>query len=408
MKILQLCLRVPVPPHDGATIAIYNLASSLNHAGAEVKMLSFNTKKHFIPETTIPLSEKEKFKHESVFVDASVKPIPALLNVFKKEESYNIVRFDVKEFHEKLKSILQKEEFDIVQFEGLFLSPYIDTVKKYSSAKTILRAHNVEWLIWKRLAGSSTNFFKKAYLQFLTKRLRKYEKSVINKFDAIVALTSEDEKLLQQEGCHVPIFIAPIGLETQKFPDVKPVLAAPHLHLFHLGSMDWLPNIEGVNWFLDKVWKLLQSKTKSVSLHLAGKNMASHYFSLTDYNLKIVGEIKDAKAFMADKEMMVVPLLSGGGMRVKIIEGLAAGKVIISTSIGAEGIAYEKGKNILIADTPEQFCSTILSCIDQPEILNSIANEAQKLARDKYDNKAIGKHVYSFYEKLIVQKKPSP
>lgn len=401
MKILQLCLRVPIPPHDGATIAIYNLATSLNEAGADVKMLSFNTKKHFIDEGSIPELEKEKYTLETVYVDASIKPIPALLNIFKKNESYNIVRFDVKEFHDRLKEIIQKEKFDIVQFEGVFLSPYISTVRKHSDAKIILRAHNVEWMIWKRLADSSPNILKKKYLQFLTKRLRAYEKSVINKFDAIVALTPEDEKLLHQEGCIVPILIAPIGLDTKKNQDVNAIDNASHLNLFHLGSMDWLPNIEGVNWFLEKVWSLLLSKTKNVTLHLAGKNMARDYFSLADQNLRVAGEIKDAKAFMADKEIMIVPLLSGGGMRVKIVEGLTTGKVIISTSVGAEGIAYEKNKNIIIADTPEEFCNAIISCLNQPEKLSNMAKEAQKLARLNYDNEAIGKSVYAFYEKLI-------
>lgn len=400
MKILQLCLRVPLPPYDGATIAMYNLAESLTLSGAEVKMLSFNTKKHFTDISTIDAELLEKYKLETVYLDASVKISGAIKNLFRKNESYNIVRFDSDFFHHKLKSILQAESFDIIQFEGLFLSPYLQTARKYSKAKMILRAHNVEWLIWKRLAGASAHPIKKKYLSFLASRLRQYEKNMVNQFDAIVALTPEDKKLLIDEGCTIPVEIAPVGLNTLRFDDVKPLEQAQHISVFHLGSMDWLPNIEAVNWFLKKVWPLIIAKTDCIQLYLAGKNMADDFFRIQMKNVFVEGEIKDAKKFMSDKTVMIVPLLSGGGMRVKIVEGLAAGKVIVSTSIGAEGIACTHGENILIANTAEEFANTILSCLNNHLLLNKISVNAQLLARNIYDNSQIGKHVAAFYNTL--------
>lgn len=400
MKILQLCLRVPLPPYDGATIAMYNLAESLTLNGAEVKMLSFNTKKHFTDVSTIDASLLEKYKLETVYLDASVKISGAIKNLFRKNESYNIIRFDSAAFHQKLKEILQSQSFDIIQFEGLFLSPYLETARKYSKAKMILRAHNVEWLIWKRLADASAHPIKKKYLSFLASRLRQYEKNMVNKFDAIVALTPEDKKLLHDEGCTIPVEIAPVGLNTQRFDDVKPLDQAQHISVFHLGSMDWLPNIEAVNWFLKKMWPIIIAKTDCIQLHLAGKNMAEEYFRIQMKNVFVEGEIKDAKKFMSDKTIMIVPLLSGGGMRVKIVEGLAAGKVIVSTSIGAEGIACTHGENILIANTAEEFANTILSCLNNTALLNKISANAQLLARNVYDNSQIGKHVAAFYNTL--------
>ncbi len=400
MKILQLCLRVPLPPYDGATIAMYNLAESLTLNGAEVKMLSFNTKKHFTEVSTIHAALLEKYKLETVYLDASVKISGAIKNLFRKNESYNIIRFDSPEFHHRLKEILQSQSFDIIQFEGLFLSPYLQTARKYCKAKMILRTHNVEWLIWKRLADASAHPIKKKYLSFLASRLRQYEKNMVNKFDAIVALTPEDKKLLHDEGCTIPVGIAPVGLNTHRFDDVTPLDQAQHISVFHLGSMDWLPNIEAVNWFLKKVWPIIIAKTDCIQLHLAGKNMADEYFRIQLKNVFVEGEIKDAKKFMNDKTVMIVPLLSGGGMRVKIVEGLAAGKVIVSTSIGAEGIACTHGENILIANTAEEFANTILSCLNNPALLNKISANAQLLARNVYDNSQIGKHVAAFYDTL--------
>ncbi len=399
LKILQLCLRIPLPPYDGATIAMYNLAESLTASGAEVKMLSFNTKKHFMDINSIDAALLEKYKLETVFLDASVNAWDAFANLFKPNESYNIVRFDSEAFHQKLKELLQSETFDFILFEGLFLSPYLQTVRTFSKAKCILRAHNVEWLIWKRLAKATKNPLKKAYLYFLSDRLKRYENKVINNFDAIIAISEIDKNLFLRDGCNIPIEVAPTGMNTAKYKNIEQ-MDADSLSLFHLGSMDWLPNIEAVDWLLKDIWPLIQQKSTKVHLFLAGKNMNPKYFSIKSKNLIVAGEIKDALKFMENKQIMVVPLLSGGGIRIKILEGLAAGKVIVSTSTGAEGINYTDKKNILIADTPEDFTKTILSLLNNPNLLNNIAREAQILARTQYDNNLIGKKLAGFLKAI--------
>jgi len=399
LKILQLCLRVPLPPYDGATIAMYNLAESLTASGAAVKMLSFNTKKHFMDANSIDAALLDKYKLETVFLDASVNAWDAFTNLFKPNESYNIVRFDSAAFHQKLKEILQSETFDFILFEGLFLSPYLQTVRTFSKAKCILRAHNVEWLIWKRLAAATTNSLKKIYLHFLSDRLKRYENKVINNFDAIVAISELDKNLFLKDGCNIPIEVAPTGMNTAKYKNIEQ-MDADSLSLFHLGSMDWLPNIEAVDWLLKDIWPMIQQKSNKVHLFLAGKNMNPKYFNIKSENLIVAGEIKDALKFMENKQIMVVPLLSGGGIRIKILEGLAAGKVIVSTSTGAEGINYSDKKNILIADTPEDFTKTILSLLNNPNLLNNIAREAQILARTQYDNILIGKKLAGFLKTI--------
>ena len=399
LKILQLCLRIPLPPYDGATIAMYNLAESLTASGAEVKMLSFNTKKHFMDINSIDAALLEKYKLETVFLDASVNAWDAFANLFKPNESYNIVRFDSEAFHQKLKELLQSETFDFILFEGLFLSPYLQTVRTFSKAKCILRAHNVEWLIWKRLAKATKNPLKKTYLYFLSDRLKRYENNVINNFDAIIAISEIDKNLFLRDGCNIPIEVAPTGMNTAKYKNIEQ-MDADSLSLFHLGSMDWLPNIEAVDWLLKDIWPLIQQKSTKVHLFLAGKNMNPKYFSIKSKNLIVAGEIKDALKFMENKQIMVVPLLSGGGIRIKILEGLAAGKVIVSTSTGAEGINYTDKKNILIADTPEDFTKTILSLLNNPNLLNNIAREAQILARTQYDNNLIGKKLAGFLKAI--------
>jgi glycosyltransferase involved in cell wall biosynthesis len=307
--------------------------------------------------------------------------------------------------HDELRRILNESKFDIIQLESLFMAPYIDTIRKYSSAKVVLRAHNVEYRIWERLAQSIGSPIKKWYLNLLAKRLKKYECSVLNKFDGIVALTKDDENLFRTSGCTIPVFVSPIGLDTNNY-NFSPSNTGLQ-SVFHLGSMDWLPNIEAIDWFIENVFPLLvpDSHTKKYSIYLAGKNMPDRFFKLNSDNLIVSGRVDDAKGFMVDKQIMIVPLLSGGGMRVKIIEGMAMGKTIISTTIGAEGIQYENGKNILIANTPSEFSMAILKCITDTDFCLSTGASARLLAIEKYDNHVVGSGVLEFYNTLQAEHK---
>lgn len=400
MRILQLCLRVPYPPRDGATIAMYNLSESLIAAGASVKTLAFNTKKSFIADEEINPQYKQAVNLQTVFLDATINPKDAFLNFFKKNESYNIKRFYSKDFENALINILKAYVFDVVQLEGLFMSPYVDVIRKYSKAKIALRAHNVEFVIWKRLSDAAANPVKKKYLSFLAKRLKQYESKMLNNYDAIVPLTTEDASLLKMEGCVLPMFLLPIGIETKKYN--QPVIDSA-FNMFHLGSMDWMPNIEAVDWFLNNAWEPLKKDLPEIKLHLAGSSMPERIKKLADKNLMVYDRIDDAKKFMLDKPVMIVPLLSGGGMRVKIIEGLAAGKIIISTKIGAEGIKYTHGKNILIADTPAEFINEIKKIYNNTQLRYDIGHQAQYLAQSDFDNDVLGKKLFNFYKELIGQ-----
>lgn len=397
MKVLQVCLRVPFPPSDGGTIAMYNLGKSLLHAGADLKVLAFNTEKHFVDDHKISSEYKLATEIEAVYLNASVNIIDAFLNLFSKK-SYNITRFVNKTFSGKLVDILRKNNYDVVQLESLFVTPYLKEIRANSKAKIVLRAHNMEYVVWQRLAKACKNPFKRAYLKMLANRLERYEQSLINEYDAIVVLTPEDKKLFEEKGCNLPIHIAPIGVDVENY---KPDSASNEFSVFHLGSMNWMPNIEAVDWFLHNCWDQLKEKNPAIKLHIAGKEMPQRFKDKADKNLIVYDVIDDAKKFMSDKPVMIAPLLSGGGMRVKIIEGMAMGKGIISTTIGAEGINYTENANILIADTPQKFIDCIVQCKENPAIIDKIGRNARLLAENYFDNKKIGEKLFRFYKQII-------
>ena len=156
MKVLQICFRVPFPPHDGGAIAMYDILYGLSKKGHDVHVLAVNTPKHFQKDNVL----EGIATLQPVFIDTTISPVNAFLNLFKKIP-YNVERFISKDFETALIDLLRKEQFDVIHVEGTFVAFYIDTIRKYSKAPVVLRAHNVEYLIWQRLAANEKNPLKK-------------------------------------------------------------------------------------------------------------------------------------------------------------------------------------------------------------------------------------------------------
>jgi glycosyltransferase involved in cell wall biosynthesis len=271
-------------------------------------------------------------------------------------------------------------------------------VRRYSNAKVVLRAHNIEHLIWKRVASEEKNFLKKAYLKHLAKTLELFEKGVLDKFDGIVPVTAKDAEFFKANS-DVPVEDAPFSIDTEKLSAYyNPV---PEHALFHIGSMNWMPNEEGIKWLVREVWPEVSKIHPELKLYLAGREMPQWLTALKMKNLEVVGEVDDAYEFIGSKAILVTPLFSGSGIRVKIIESMALGKAVISTSIGAEGINYTDGKDILIANDREAFIQAISKLYKDKTYTAELGKNALKLIKEQHDiNKVITK-LERFYNRLI-------
>lgn len=394
MKILQICNKPPYPAVDGGAIAMNNTTQGLISNGYEVKVLAISTAKHPVNIDSLPEDYLVHTKFESVFIDTSIKLKNAFFNLFSSK-SYNIERFISKDLTKKLIAILEKENFDIIILESLFVAPYIESIKKISKAKIVLRAHNVEYKIWERISLNTKNPIKKSYLSLLAKRLKAYEIKTFKDLDGIVAMTKVDADQFVQLGFNKGITSVPTGYIINQ-TDCENVEVEKN-SIFHIASMDWLPNVEGINWFLNKVWKTVHLNAPNSKLYLAGREMPKEFYNLKLDNVITVGKVESAKEFYLSKKIMIVPVLSGSGMRIKIIEGMALGKVIISTTIGAEGIQVTNNKNILIADSPEEFSEAIIKCTSDENFCNEIGLNAQKLIVEKYSNSNLSNQLISFF-----------
>lgn len=382
---------------DGGTIAMHGMASGLKKAGAHLEVAALNTLKHHVDTEKLPQTYLNEFKMEAVDADTSVKILPALRNLAGKG-SYNIDRFDINGFHELLRRKLQNDRYDIVQLESLFMAPYIGTIRECSDARICLRSHNVEHIIWERMADNEKNPFRRWYLRFLSKRLKRYELSIFDLVDCVLCISEDDAELYRELGYAGPMEVISIGLDPERYADGS--VNDGVVSFFHLASMDWLPNQEAVDWYIRDVHPQVCQISGDIRVHLAGRAMPRRIKVIGSSQLIVHDKIDDAASFMKDKQVMIVPLLSGSGVRVKIIEGLAMGKTIISTSIGAEGIAYSNGENMIIADTPSQFSGAMAKCYDDPEYCRSIGRNGRELFERSYSDVALGNKTLQFYRHI--------
>jgi glycosyltransferase involved in cell wall biosynthesis len=256
----------------------------------------------------------------------------------------------------------------------------------------------VEHLIWERLIENEKSFIKKRYLSLQNARLKKLELQILKEADGIVTITDYDKKLFEQLGIKTKAFVSPTGIVLDRYL-INRSITKPN-SVFHLASMDWMPNTEAVDWFLEKVWRSNLEKETNLQFTLAGRFMSDSYLKRSEGNLKVIGSIDDNIQFYNEHEIMMVPLQSGSGMRIKIIEGMAMGKVIVSTSIGAEGIPVTHNENIIIADTPEEFANAIKNLATNQELKNRIGNNARKFIEDNFENTKLISELLKFYESL--------
>lgn len=398
MDILMLSNKMPYPPKDGGSIATLSIAKSLSELGHKVTLLVMNTSKHYFSIDDVPQLLSEKIEFIGIDVNTDIRPLDAVKNLFFSSLPYNAQRFITKAFDEKLKEILIQRSFDVIHLEGPYLGPYIRTIRKHSKALVSMRPQNVEHEIWQRTAAQSRGL-KKWYISNLARRVRRFEVSMLNNYDVMVPITKRDGDLFVKLGCKIPMHVTPTGIDAETFlPDYDNI---DYPSLFHLGALDWPPNQEGLKWFFANVWPGILKEFPDLKFYLAGRNAPPYFSKLDEPNVVFLGEVENAQDFIRSKSVMIVPLLSGSGMRIKIIEGMALGKAIVTTSIGREGIDTTHGKDMMVADSPEEFFNAVRYLLSDKQNVLEMGRQAVEFIRHHYDNRNIMASLVEFYHKNL-------
>jgi glycosyltransferase involved in cell wall biosynthesis len=396
MKILVLGSRIPFPVHDGGAVATFGMLESMAKLGHEITYFSFNTKKHYLDVAEI----KKRFHFCRVIeipLDATPGWWPALASLYKGE-NYNLSRFSSSMGNQKLIELLDEERFDIIQFEGLYSTSFFPVVEKYSSAKRVLRAHNIEHRIWERLALNSKSPIKKWYLNKLAASLKREETAIIDKFQHIVPIAQLDLDEFKKMHPLADYFLYPAGVNLKDHHHASNHIA---LSLCHIGSMEWMPNRQAVAYFIKEIWPHILLKFPQAQFHIAGKALKENDGDFTSAGIVNHGEVEDSVNFITGYRAMVVPLLSGSGLRMKIIEAMAHSVPVISSRLGAEGLPVHPGQEILIADTLEEWLAAVSMVFSDSEQPNYIVEQARKMVQMNYSTDSLTEKLCRYYLTLI-------
>jgi glycosyltransferase involved in cell wall biosynthesis len=391
MRILQLCHKPPFPPVDGGCAAMAAVTNGLIEQKVNLWTFSIATPKHPFNLSFFP--KEIQSKSFSFYINTNIHFIDALKALIKNK-SYNISRFYDKNLSKQLIELIKNEKIDLVHIDGLYAMPYADDIKAKTKAKIILRSHNIEHHLWEQKANIEKNIFKKIYLKILANQLKQYEIKSFREADGIISISSNDSNFIQQCGIQTKLITIPIGIPEKK------IINNTSNAIYHIGAMNWQPNIDGLDWFLNNVWPLVISKIPTAELHLAGRNMPTKKY-LQYPNTKLYGEVKSAEEFAADKGIMIIPVHQASGIRIKLAEAMMMSKAIVSTKIGASGIEKLSNNEILLADDADNFARHLINLINDNDLKNQLSKQAHSFALNYFEQNACSKKIIDFYTEIL-------
>ncbi len=400
MKILQIVKKFPYPLVDGESWAIIGLAKGLKSQGTELDLLSLNTEKHQADyEAREMLNDLSLYKNISI-IDVSVRPkILSALSNLTGRKSYHEQRYNKQDIHNKITQETFEKTYDVIIAESLYTVDYAYSINKLGHAKAIilLRAHNIEHLIWSRYAIRLKGL-KAWYFKNQAKRLKEYESKIISKCDAILTVSDYDKDVFKGITKKVKHIISiPIAMDTLQEPEYK-TEDLPFIIGF-IGSLDWRPNIEGLEWFLTNIWDDFSEDYPESIFMIAGRN-AKRSINLRHHNnMTWLGEIEDSDSFLSQIDVLVCPLFSGSGTRVKVLQSMRAHTPVVGSKIAFEGLSLTHDVHVLEADTKEEWNDALKRIHSRENVDRLVLNSESYL--DQYHNtNELGARVLRLIEKL--------
>ncbi len=395
MKILFLSPTVPYPLTDGGRIRVFNLLKQIAQKN-DVTLLALETQ----PTDADSITHIQDLGiRVHLVLNSSTLPrvsLSTLFSSFFKRQPITVARYNVPVYREKLKELLSAETFDLVHYE------MFHTAQFYSETDLprVLSQQNVDSAIWRRLKGETSNLFYKCAYWTQQLAFQRYERVISPKFDAVTC-TSDIDAAVFQEHCRKNVVkVIPNGVDiTHYHPNFSSEAPA---HLIYIGSMDWYPNEDAVSFFVEKVLPQIQDKVPDVKFSIVGGNPSTRVQRLAEREKVVVtGRVPEIKPYFSEATVFVVPLRIGSGTRLKILEALAMGKAVVSTTVGAEGLALRDGEEIFIADEPKLFAEAVTQLLTDSSLRRKIGENGRARVEQDYDWRNIGKKLLDVYEAVI-------
>ena len=258
------------------------------------------------------------------------------------------------------------------------------------STPTVLFQHNVETELWRRRAEVESNWLTRLAYKLEAAKMAHYERSVVGRFHHTVVVSDHDANAMKLMTEASKITVVPTGVDLEQFRTATNYQADGPLVIF-TGSMDWEPNIDGVEYFCSEIWPLVRAKIPGAKFRVVGRDPHARVRRLASDSIEVTGTVPSVIDHMKEAAVFVVPLRAGGGTRIKIFEAMAVGNAIVSTSVGAEGLAVQNGRDILLADDAASFAECIVRFLNDPALRERFGKAAAQLVL-QYDWSVITKH----------------
>jgi glycosyltransferase involved in cell wall biosynthesis len=386
MKVLQMAYRLPFPPKDGGALGLLRILEGYLETGNEVHLFCIRTPKHWISDEEIQSYLSHYSRVTCTVVDVNTRPTVwgAIKSLFSSS-SYHALRLNDLGLMKSMTQVLTNSQFDVIHLDGPFWLPYLEQIRRLSKARLVFRAHNVEHFIWKRLAQEAKNPLKKWYLNGQWPKIAKEESEMAQKVDWILPISTVDATWFKLCSS-TPQHLLEAGIPLQHYQLLN--FSSSEKWCF-LASLEWMPKVQGLEFFLENIWPALIHAHPSLTLSVAGRRKPEHWKNRNIPGVKFVGEVESVKEYFSKHGFLIVPLWSGSGVRIKLIEALAMGMPCISTTVGAEGLGLVHQQHLLEANRVEEWLQVAKDVLSKPEISISLSQKGREFVLQHFDNRVI-------------------
>jgi sugar transferase (PEP-CTERM/EpsH1 system associated) len=400
VRILWLKTELLHPVDKGGKIRTYNMLKELKREhhityltlddGAATASERECAEEYCHELVSIPHRQREKFT-PGFYAELALNLISPQPYAIKKYESATMRR----EIIERART----GAFDVLVCDFLALAL---NVPSDLPCPAVLFQHNVEAMIWKRHYEVQSNMLKKAYLLGQWRKMRSFEEQMCRRFDCVIAVSAEDREQMRREYSATAVFDVPTGVDTDFFRPRDQEKLEPHNVVF-TGSMDWLPNEDAIRYFTEQIMPLIKQRVPEVTLTVVGRNPYPGLLELSkrDNSIVVTGRVDDVRPFMEKAAAYVVPLRIGGGTRLKIFEAMAMEKAVVSTTVGAEGLPVRNNEELILADTPEAFASSVVRLLQDHALARRLGQSAAARVRETFGWRRVAENFASLCENAV-------
>lgn len=358
-------------------MASRSIIDGLLAIGAELDVLATETHRH--PSSTEDVEDlAEAVHYRTWFSDTRVTPLRALKGL--AQQSYNVERFNSRAGRALVSERLRSRGFDVVILDSLYSTPFLPLIRAAApTTPVILRAANIEYHIWQGLAASSRPP-RSWYLRHLAGQLARYEARTFPRVDGIAAISAVDRATAEALAPGTPTALVEVGLAHHFDP--VPVIA--DTTLCSIASYDWMPNVDGMRWFLDQVWPLVRQAAPTARLDIAGRHSERFAAEFERPGVTVLGTVPSSVDFLASRGPMIAPLRSGSGIKIKLVEGMLLGRPIVTTSDGAAGLQTDADEPMRVRDDPASFAAASVELLGDHTLATSLGAAARRYAEHRF------------------------